>query len=171
MRKLRGWLIDALIIAVIVTAIFLLGMLCGHFQPVQKIDNWVIDHNATVAATPIIKTTKAKTFKKAAEKIYIGEFVITGYCEDRACCGKWLGDNTASGTKPTVGRTVGADWATLAPGTKLFIEGVGYRTVEDKPAKWIIKRYAGKIIDVFCKDHATALKIGRQVVKVYLSDN
>lgn len=98
---------------------------------------------------------------------YLGEFTITGYCPCSKCCGKWAGSNTASGTVPTPGKTIGTDWTTIAPGTEVYIEGYGYRTVEDKPANWIIERYSGKIIDVFCATHEEALAVGRQVVKVY----
>lgn len=98
---------------------------------------------------------------------YIGEFTITGYCPCEQCCGKWAGGNTASGTVPTAGRTVGADWGILLAGTNIYIEGYGYRTVEDKPAKHIIERYDGKIIDLFCSTHSEALKIGRQKTKIY----
>jgi len=114
-------------------------------------------------------TVQVEPKQVASEKLYIGEFVITGYCPCAKCCGK-AGQDTASGTKPTAGRTVGADWSVLPAGTEIFIEGLGYRTVEDKPADWIIDRYNGKIIDVFCNTHEEAKKIGRQVVKVYKSD-
>lgn len=99
---------------------------------------------------------------------YICEFTITGYCPCEKCCGKWAGGNTASGTIPTAGRTVGADWDILPAGTGIYIEGIdSYRTVEDKPAQAIIDRYDGKIIDVYCDSHSDAKKIGRQQVKIY----
>lgn len=102
------------------------------------------------------------------ELLYIGEFTMTGFCPCEQCCGKWAGGNTASGTVPTAGRTVGADWSVLPAGTEIYIEGIDqYRTIEDKPSKAIIERYNGKIIDVYCDSHSAALKIGRQTVKVY----
>lgn len=99
---------------------------------------------------------------------YIGEFTITGYCPCEQCCGKWAGGKTASGTIPQAGRTVGADWGILPAGTAIYIEGMQeYRTVEDKPAEWILERYDGKIIDVYCATHDEAKSIGRQQVKIY----
>lgn len=127
----------------------------------------IIDAKQAVAE-PITQVKIAEPYIEP-EQLYIGEFTITGYCSCEKCCGKWAGSNTASGIKPTAGRTVGADWSVLPVGTDIYIEGLGYRTIEDKPADWIIQRYDGKIIDVYCKDHATALKIGRQTVKVYKS--
>ena len=100
---------------------------------------------------------------------YIGEFTMTGFCPCEQCCGKWAGSNTASGTVPTSGRTVGADWSVLTAGTEIYIEGYGYRVIEDKPAGWIIKKYDEEIIDVFCATHEDALAVGRQTVKVYQS--
>ena len=119
----------------------------------------------SVQAQPATQAAQSKPSKQ-----YIGTFTITGYCPCKICTGKWQGCNTASGTVPTAGRTVGADWSVLPAGTNIYIEGYGYRTVEDKPADWIIQRYDGKIIDVYCSTHQEALKIGRQVVKVYKSD-
>lgn len=79
---------------------------------------------------------------------------ITFYCDCIDCCGKTNGI-TATGTKATEGRTVGADPSVYPYGTKLFIEGLGYRTVEDT---------GGAIepnqIDVFMDNHDDALTMG-----------
>ena len=97
---------------------------------------------------------------------YIGEFTITGYCSCAKCCGE-ANKPTKSGVMPKAAQTVGADLTLLPIGTHLYIEGIGYRVVEDKPADWIIDKYEGKIIDVFCDTHSEAKKVGRQVVKIY----
>lgn len=63
---------------------------------------------------------------------------------------------TATGTRVTAGRTAAADWAHYPPGTRLWIAGVGWRTVEDRggavdgPAR----------VDVFIPDRAAALAWG-----------
>jgi len=92
---------------------------------------------------------------------YLGEYTITYYCGCKKCCGKTDGI-TKLGTTATAGRTVGADWNVIAPTTKIYIEGIGERVVEDTG-----EGIQGNHIDVFVEDHATALKLGRATRKVY----
>ena len=90
------------------------------------------------------------------------EFEITYYCPCFECCGKTDGI-TASGTLAIEGQTIAADWDMLPPGTKLFIDGIGFRTVEDKGG--VIK---GKKIDVFMNSHTAVLEAGIHKAKVYI---
>lgn len=96
------------------------------------------------------------------EPTCLGEFEITYYCPCVKCCGKTDGI-TASGTLAQDGQTVAADWDVLPPGTKIFIEGVGFRTVEDKGGA--IK---GNKLDVFMDSHSAALEAGVGQAKIYL---
>lgn len=80
------------------------------------------------------------------QKRYLGSFRITGYDTCSRCCGKCDGV-TASGTQATVGRTCAAS-ADLPFGTRLWIEGIGERIVEDRGGA--IK---GNRIDVLCANH------------------
>ena len=82
---------------------------------------------------------------------YIGRFRITGYDCCVACCGKSDGI-TASGTTATVGRTCAAS-KDFAFGTRLYIEGLGERVVEDRGG------FAANTIDVLCEDHAECYSI------------
>lgn len=75
---------------------------------------------------------------------YLGSYYVTGYDTCAACCGKADGI-TASGTTATVGRTCAANG--LPFGTRLYIEGIGERTVEDRGGM------KGQHIDVLCADH------------------
>lgn len=75
---------------------------------------------------------------------YLGSYYVTGYDTCAACCGKTDGI-TASGTTATVGRTCAANG--LPFGTRLWIEGIGERTVEDRGGM------KGRHIDVLCADH------------------
>ena len=77
---------------------------------------------------------------------YLGTYKITGYDICYRCCGKVDGI-TASGVKATVGKTIAAP-SNFPFGTVLFIEGIGYRTVEDRGGS--IK---GKRLDVLCNNH------------------
>ena len=103
-----------------------------------------------------------------SEWVSLGEFYTTGYCKCKKCCGKWAGFPTASGEWAAEGETVGADWDTLPAGTIIYIEGIGERVVHDKPSKWIIEKYDGKIIDVYYKSHSAAYSHGRQKAEVWV---
>ena len=105
------------------------------------------------------------------EMTFLGKFIVTAYCPCSVCCGKWSNpDNpiTASGDPAVEGITVGADWDMLPAGTEIYIEGVGWRTVKDKPAGWIIKRYDGRILDLYFENHADAWNFGKQELEIWI---
>ena len=77
---------------------------------------------------------------------YLGEYRITGYDICVSCCGNTNGV-TASGTQATAGRTCAAG-KDLPFGTVLYIDGIGYRTVEDRGGG-----VNGGHIDVLCENH------------------
>lgn len=88
---------------------------------------------------------------------YAGDYLLTAYCCEtypHICGGNGV---TASGTVPTPGRTIAADWSLHPSGTWLYIEGVGLRRVEDTGSA--IK---GQKIDVAIDTHANALSWGGQ---------
>lgn len=91
------------------------------------------------------------------EKVYLGTWTATAYCNCSACCGQWAGGCTASGTWPTSGRTVAAD---LPFGTQLEIDGRVY-TVEDRGV-------SGEWVDIYMDSHAEACAFGMRSVEVYL---
>jgi 3D (Asp-Asp-Asp) domain-containing protein len=105
------------------------------------------------------------------ELISLGKFTITAFCPCEVCCGKWSNpDNptTASGAPAVEGVTVASDWLTLPKGTEIYIDGVGARTVQDKPAKWIVEKYEGKIIDLYFESHQDAWNFGKQELEVWV---
>lgn len=84
--------------------------------------------------------------------VYQGRFYITGYDPHCAhCCGKTDGI-TASGTVAKVGRTC-AGGAQFAIGTRLYIDGLGERIVEDRGA------FESTTIDVVCENHEACYAI------------
>lgn len=93
---------------------------------------------------------------------YAGEFEITYYCPCAKCCGKTDGI-TASGTLAIEGQTVSADWDLFPPGTQIYINGIGYRVVEDKGGA--IK---GNRLDVYMDSHEAALEAGRHMADVWI---
>lgn len=88
-------------------------------------------------------------------RTYLGSFKITGYDICVSCCGNTNGV-TASGTTATVGRTCAAG-KDIPFGTVLYIDGIGYRTVEDRGGG-----VNGGHIDVLCSDHPECYSITGQ---------
>lgn len=89
----------------------------------------------------------------------IEEYVITAYCPCVQCCGKSDGI-TASGEKAIEGITVAMD-KSMPFGTKIYIDGVGERIVQDRGGA--IK---GNRIDLYFDSHQEALNFGRQTKQV-----
>lgn len=93
--------------------------------------------------------------------------VATAYCPCEICCGKWALNRpdgivyTASGAIAEEGVTIAADWSVYSPGTILYIEGIGERTVQDRGGA-----ISGQKIDVFFNNHEDALHFGRQEVRI-----
>lgn len=69
------------------------------------------------------------------------------------------GNKTATGTIPKAGRTIAVDPKVIPYGTKVWIEGIGFRVAEDCGGA-----VNGKIIDLFVEENA--LKFGEQKRKV-----
>lgn len=86
------------------------------------------------------------------ERVYMGLYYVTGYDTCAACCGKSDGI-TASGTYATAGRTVAAS-SEFDFGTRLWIDGIGERVVEDRGGA-----IGGGRLDVVCKDHGECYAI------------
>lgn len=81
---------------------------------------------------------------------YVGTYRVTGYDTCVQCCGKSDGI-TASGTYATAGRTVATGYE-FDFGTVLYLEGIGYRVVEDRGV-------GNGSIDVVCEDHPACYAI------------
>lgn len=90
------------------------------------------------------ESSEIRVQRSEETRTYLGSYYVTGYDTCAACCGKTDGI-TASGTTATAGRTCAANG--LPFGTRLYIEGIGERTVEDRGGM------KGRHIDVLCADH------------------
>lgn len=103
----------------------------------------------TVSKTAVRVEIPAEEPEPEPEPIlrYLGEYKVTGYDICPSCCGNTNGI-TASGTQATVGRTCAAG-KDLPFGTVLYIDGIGYRTVEDRGGG-----VHSQHIDVLCNDHS-----------------
>src|SRR4051812_6219973 len=94
-----------------------------------------------------------------ASEITNRQYTVTAYCHCSTCCGR-PGKPTANGSMPTAGVTVAAP-RSIPFGTRLRIEGLGERIVQDRAAKKFNDR-----IDVFMESHEAALKFGVRTLQV-----
>ena len=103
----------------------------------------------------------------ATEPEYVGEFEITYYTAGPESTGKTPDHPaygiTRSGTVVEEGRTIAADWSVLEPGTKVYIDGIGERIVEDTGGAIV-----DKCIDVYVEDLEVALQGGRHKADVWI---
>lgn len=111
-------------------------------------------------------SSKAKKINSSDKKKYYElECTLYFYCPCEKCCGKGGGKKTATGTKPTVNRTIAVDPKVIPLGSTVYIDGFGKYIAEDTGGG--IK---GNKIDVFVNSHKEALNLGvkRNIrVKVY----
>lgn len=85
----------------------------------------------------------------SSKKVYVGQFKLTGYCPCYSCS-EGYGTSTASGARATEGVTVAADTRKLPLGTRIYIEGVGERVVQD-----VGGAIKGNRIDVYVNNHSS----------------
>lgn len=92
-------------------------------------------------------------------------FTVTAYCPCPKCCGEWSDGFTYSGELAHEGVTVAADLNKYPLGTRLYIEGLGERIVQDRGGA-----INGNKLDVFFYNHEAALQFGRQELRVEVLD-
>ena len=101
----------------------------------------------------------------------LDEYRITAYCPCEICCGIWAKN------RPN-GIVVGAYGIELKPGvsiaapfpagTKIYIDGIGEYTVQDKLASWVVEKYDSKVIDIYFESHEDAKAFGLQHKEVFM---
>ena len=112
----------------------------------------------------VVRTSVEAEEPQEPDLVSIGPFTVYAYCPCEKCCGQWSGGPTASGVMPEEGRTVAADWDVLPAGTEIYIEGVGWRTVEDTGSG-----INGNKLDLYMDSHQDALEWGVQEVEVFVT--
>ena len=85
---------------------------------------------------------------------YLGNWMITAYAETGNCC--------ANGSYPSVGYTVACN--SLPFGTKIYIAGVGVRTVEDRGPSSLGNSW----LDLYLGETSACISWGVQYLDVYL---
>lgn len=107
--------------------------------------------NSSYAATaPSYDNAQAEAAPEGAS--YLGNYELTAY--------EWTGSPCANGNYPTEGYTIASN--TLPIGTRVYIEGIGERTVEDTGGM------SGNTIDIYMGDPGTCVQFGRQSGAVYI---
>lgn len=94
---------------------------------------------------------------------YAGEYTIVAYCVEQyphICGGN---PTTASGEPATPGVTVAADSAVLPMGTRVYIDGIGERVVQDTGGA-----IRGHKIDLAVESHREAVAWGRKEADVWI---
>lgn len=112
----------------------------------------------------LIATSDLNTLKSDEyELVNLGEFKITYYCDQRyshVCGGSGI---TKSGKPTEVGVTAAADWSVLPKGSIVYIEGIGFREIQDVGGS-----VKNNHIDVLVQDHSQALKLGVNTKSVWI---
>ena len=102
--------------------------------------------------------------EKVPTKELIGVFKTTAYCLDDKNVPKRKVPITATGTTPTVGRTVGTNWSVIPAGTRIMIgDSNTIYTVED----------TGNVtntVDIFMSSYNECIQYGVKYLKVYRVD-
>lgn len=124
---------------------------------------------STAILAPSVTNEERQTTAPETESEEWIDAVATAYCSCEKCCGKWALNRpdgivyTASGAIAQEGVTIAADWSLYPPGTVLYIEGIGERTVQDRGG--VIN---GQKIDIYFESHEDALQFGRQDVRIQI---
>ena len=157
-------------------AVWLL-VICITFIGVHAIVAWMdkpVEEPVVVVEEPVVVAEAPVEIVEEPVLVSMGEFKATAYCPCVKCCGIWSAahpsrgadyvQKTASGTVPTEGRTIAADWDILPEGTEVIINGHTY-TVEDTGSG-----VNDKHIDVFFESHQAALEWGVQTHEVFVKE-
>ncbi len=146
----------------------------GYENRLIKVENRYLkekeQHEQTkleLAYTKRIVSDKDKLMNEFVTSEYIGEFEVTYYTAGVESTGKTpehpLYGVTASGDYVLEGYTAAADWDVLEPGTKIYVEGIGFRTITDSGSDIV-----GNKLDIFVENVDAALQNGRHMARVYV---
>jgi len=117
--------------------------------------NIIINNERYAIKTKYLKPVESIEVQHNEKMQYVGKFKLTAYA--------WTGNRCANGKYPTLNKTVAAHKLDFPMGTKLYIDGYGYYTVEDRGG------FNKGVIDIYLADHDTCVKFGRKHdVDVYI---
>ena len=85
---------------------------------------------------------------------YMGNWMVTAYTHTGSAC--------ANGNYPTDGYTIACN--SLDFGTEVYIDGIGFRVVEDRGPSYLGSEW----LDLFCDQYSTCVAFGVQYHDVYV---
>ena len=103
---------------------------------------------------PTAEERRAEAIQNEQGMVYMGTYQITAY--------EWTGNPCANGNYPEEGYTAACN--SLPFGTVVYIDGIGYRTIEDRGADW----HSDQWIDVYMGDEWTCNQFGVQYLDVWV---
>ena len=127
-------------------------------EAIQAANPYIPNYERVVAYSPDYIANQSITANGTA----LGNFKLTFYCACEQCSGGY-GNNTATGTKCTEGRTIAVDPKVIPLGSEVFIEGFGSFIAEDTGGA--IKQNK---IDIYLNDHDRCYSLGVANANVYL---
>ena len=113
-----------------------------------QIDENILLRNQLETTNQTLQDLKSNEY----EFVYLGEYKLTYYCDERynhICGGSGV---TASGRPTTVGSTIGVNPKEIPYGSMVYIEGLGFRSADDTGSG-----IGTKHIDVLVSGHQEAL--------------
>ena len=113
----------------------------------EEVDTFIDEEIQAVESEPAEE-------ESTEELEYLGTFEMTAY--------EWTGNPCANGNYPEVGYTVACN--SLPLGTQVYIDGVGYRVVEDRGAEW----HSDYWMDLYLGDVDACYEWGVRTVDVYI---
>lgn len=128
-------------------------------------ERWVEANNLHIVLVSKRKELEATIQNIESKYRFLDTFKITHYADVPQSQGRWVGQ-TATGAKPTVGKTIAVDPKVIPLGSTVHIEGYGTYTAQDTGGA--IK---GNKIDVLVSDYPTAMSMGVKYAKVYVIDD
>lgn len=125
----------------------------------------IVSLSPATAGAPEVRefsVTETEQYEEVAESIPLGVFKLSAYCNENYphICNDGDSSTTATGTTPTVGRTVATDPSIIPYGSEVIINGHTYIAEDCGGA---IK---GNRIDILFATHQEALNFGIQYAEV-----
>lgn len=120
-------------------------------KPVVRTPRRVTSDYASGVGAPTVNEEAAPA-EPTGDSSYVGTYELTAYT--------WTGDPCANGEFPTSGYTVACN--SLPLGTRVYIEGIGERVVEDTGGM------GGGVVDIYMDSHDSCIQFGRQSANVYV---
>lgn len=172
MQNKKEWITSIILIIIIILPYIVIGIKNDELKEVKNkihivqeeykveiLNNDMLtqDLNDAIAT---ISTLKNEEYKF----VYLGNFKITHYCTEKYehICGN--GDNrTATGTTVTPGTTIAVDPSVIPYGSKVYIDGYGWRSAQDCGGA-----VQGEHIDMAVSSHGEAMNLGVRNKGVWL---